>query len=163
VCFFIPAPLLQCTCLNGMHCKFASRPRLSYSATAMLSAFGDVAEQAECRQTALCPAMVESVSTCPREGLVGWEGLDSVIGGSRRKRDDRGRGRGGPGRGREGRGRHSGGRGPASGGRYDQEQGRPQDFDGGGPPGRYSPHPLIAFCTMSCHKHADPSGHLIWF
>lgn len=70
-----------------------------------------------------------------REGLVGWEGLDSVIGGSRRGRDDRGRGRGGPGRGRDSRGRHSGGRGPASSGRYDQEQGRPQEFDGGGLPG----------------------------
>ncbi|DBA78424.1 TPA: hypothetical protein ACH3X2_007918 [Trebouxia sp. C0005] len=93
-----------------------------------------------------------------REGLVGWEGLDSVIGGSRRGRDDRGRGRGGPGRGRDGRGRHSGGRGPASGGRYDQEQGRPQDFDGGGLPGRYSHHNLIAFFAPG-HKNADPSGH----
>ncbi|DBB00828.1 TPA: hypothetical protein ACH3X1_000756 [Trebouxia sp. C0004] len=96
-----------------------------------------------------------------REGLVGWEGLDSVIGGSRRGRDDRGRGRGGPGRGRDGRGRHSGGRGPATGGRYDQEQGRPQDFDGGGGGGRYSSHPLTAFCTVSCHKLADPSGRVI--
>ncbi len=81
----------------------------------------------------------QSFSTCPREGLVGWEGLDSVIGGSRRGRDDRGRGRGGPGRGRDGRGRRSGGRGPASGG---QEQGHPQDFDRGVPPGRYSPTTL---------------------
>ncbi|KAL3147452.1 hypothetical protein ABBQ38_014510 [Trebouxia sp. C0009 RCD-2024] len=76
-----------------------------------------------------------------REGLVGWEGLDSVIGGSRRGRDS-GRGRGGPGRGREGRGRHSGGRGgepgPASGGRFDHDslefdqQGAPGSMDGRG-------------------------------
>ena len=118
----------------------------------MMGGFGDFGGQAECRQAALCPAMLK-VSQCPREGLVGWEGLDSVIGGSRRGRDDRGRGRGGPGRGRDSRGRHSGGRGPASGGRYDQEQGRPQDFDGGGLPGRYSCHFLMANLHQVTEMH----------
>lgn len=72
--------------------------------------------------------LLVSFSDCPlyREGLVGWEGLGSVIGGSRRGRDG-GRSRGGPGRGREGRGRHSGGRtGPGGGGRFDQDA---MDFD----------------------------------
>ena len=74
--------------------------------------------------------------TLYREGLVGWEGLDSIISGSRRGRDGS-RGRGGPGRGREGRGRHSGGRGgPGSGGRFDHDT---SDFDQHGATGRYVP------------------------
>ena len=74
-----------------------------------------------------------SAAAVSREGLVGWEGLDSVIGGSRRGRDG-GRSRGSGGRGREGRARHSGGRGPASGGgRFDHDS---SQFERHGGPGR---------------------------
>lgn len=103
-----------------------------------------------------------------REGLVGWEGLDSVIGGNRRGRDN-GRGRGGPGRGREGRGRHSGGRGggpgPASGGRFDHDS---LDFDQQGAPGRYSRSNqschLVATCKQKLTQprtQEQPSGCML--